>query len=286
MEGCGYFEMTEAIRYTKQNEGGIKMVKRQKRIWVTLFGGFVLLMAGNISSSYAQGSTVDFAGTWNTVTGKGKKIVITMQSVRRTSVTGNYARNGLTASYKPLDDAGTAFVKVSAISGEPAPQSISSINGTVTDNVLRFKWLEDGGRGTGRFTMSSDGQSFEGTFSRTDNPDDTSGGTWNGTRAPNFHGVWRGKSGEQMVYPELLLQQSGMRVVGRLWANRPDMVIKHGVIDGNTLRFTVWLQRSPVPNRYLPDVPAGAGELVMNPDGKSFKGNILGAAVSGIRIAR
>lgn len=262
------------------------MKNKQKRICFTIFSCIVLMLAGGISSSYAQGSPVDFRGTWNTVTSKGKKIAITFETVRRTSVTGTYARNGLTGSYKPLDGTVTAFVKVSAISGEPALQSASSITGTVTDNVLRFKWLEDGGRGAGRFTMSSDFQSFQGTFSLTDNPDDTSGGTWNGTRAPIFHGVWQTKVGDKIQFPELLFQQSGNQVVGSLYGNRPDLgVIREGIIDGNTLRFKVMRPQPPIfTGQYLPDIPMGVGELVMNPDGKSFKGTILGVATSGTRL--
>jgi hypothetical protein len=262
------------------------MINRRKRILFTFLSGIVLLLVGGISSSYAQGTPVDFRGTWNTVTGKGKKIVITLETVRRTSVSGTYARNGLSASYKSIDDSVTAFVKVSAISGEPAPQSVSSIRGTVTDNVLRFKWFEDGGHGAGRFTMSSDLQSFQGTFSLTDNPDDTSGGTWNGTRAPIFHGVWQTTAGGKVQFPELLFQQSGSQVVGQLFGNRPDLgVIREGIIDGNTLRFKVMRPQPPMFNgQYLPDVPMGVGELVMNPDGKSFKGTILGAATSGTRL--
>src|SRR5687768_11346288 len=105
--------------------GDIRMINRRKRILFIFLSGVVLMLAGSISSSYAQGSPVDFRGTWNTVTGKGKKIVITFETVRRTSVTGTYARNGLTASYKLRDNSVTAFVKVSAISGEPSLQSIS-----------------------------------------------------------------------------------------------------------------------------------------------------------------
>lgn len=264
------------------------MINTQKRIWFTIFSGIVLLLTGSISISYAQAPTVDFKGTWNTVTGRGKKIVITFETVRRTSVTGVYARNGLTgtASYKSVDDTAIAFVKVSAVSGEPAPQSISSITGTVTGNVLRFKWLEDGGRGAGRFTMSSDFQSFQGTFSMTDNPDDTSGGTWNGTRAPIFGGVWQTKTGETILFPQLLFQQTGSQVVGHLYGGRPDLgVIKEGVIDGNTLRFKVMRPQPPMFNgQMLPDIPMGVGEIVMNPDGKSIKGTILGAAITGTRL--
>src|SRR5690349_894776 len=111
------------------------MKNRQKRIWFTILSGILLLMASGASRSYAQGATVEFRGTWNTVTSKGKKIVLTLESVnRRASVTGTYARNGLTASYQPQNGQIMAFVKVSAMSGEPALQSASSLTGTVTDN--------------------------------------------------------------------------------------------------------------------------------------------------------
>lgn len=264
------------------------MINRQKRIWFTIFSGIVLLTASGISSSYAQGTPVDFRGTWNTVTGKGKKIVITMETVRRTSVTGTYGVKGLTGSYKPLDRSINAFVKVSFTPANSVLQTASLIRGTVTDNVLRFKWFEEGSHGSGRFTMSSDGQSFEGTFSKTDNPDDTSGGTWNGTRAPIFHGVWQTTNGGKVQFPNLLLQQTGSQVMGQLFGNRPDLgVIREGIIDGNTLRFKVMRPQPPLFNgQYLPDIPMGVGELVMNPDGKSFKGTILGTPTSGTRLGR
>jgi len=260
------------------------MINIQKRIWLRILLG-MWLVVGSVATASAQTTTVDFRGTWNTVTSKGKKIVITFETVRRTSVTGTYAINALTGSNSRTDDATLAFVKVSAGGTDPVFQSMSSIRGTVDGNVLRFKWTEDRGQGAGRFTMSSDGRSFQGTFSMTDNPDDTSGGTWNGTRAPVFHGVWQAKAGEQFVYPQVLFQQSGNQVVGQLFAgNDQQGVIREGVIDGNTLRFKVLRPQPVIPGRYLPDIPIGVGELVMNPDGKSFKGTILGAPVSGTRL--
>ena len=260
------------------------MIYRQNRIIFTILSGIVLLMASGIPSAYAQGTPVDFGGTWNTVTGKGKKIVIRLESVRRTSVTGFYGKDGLTGSYRPQDSTNNTFVKVSAISGEPALQIANSLTGTVTDNVLRFKWSENGGRGAGRFTMSSDGESFEGTFSMTDNPDDTSGGTWNGTRAPNFYGAWQTTVGGNIQFPDLVLQQGGNRVTGRLSANNPYLgIIKEGVIDGNKLSFLVF-RPNPVPGR--PDVHIGVGELVMDRGSKSFKGTILGIPTSGTRLGR
>ena len=263
------------------------MKNLRKRILFTILSGILLHIASGNSSSYAQAATVDFAGTWNTVIGKGKKIVLTLKSVdRRTSVTGTYGQNLLTASYMPPDGSVTAFVKVSATTAVPEMQTLNSIKGTVTDNVLRFKWRqEDGGHGAGRFTMSSDGQSFEGTFSLTDNPDDTSGGTWNGTRAPNFQGAWQTTAGGKVQFPDLLLQQGGNQVSGLLSVNRPDLgMIRDGIIDGNTLRFTIWRSRSNIPNAY-PDQYVGSGELVMDKGSKSFKGTILGTSTSGTRLS-
>ena len=259
------------------------MTKRKMRILLTRCSGIMLLLVGSISISYAQ-STAEFSGTWNTVTGKGKKIVVTLKSVdRRTSVTGTYGQNVLTASYMPLDRSVNAFVKVSATTAVPEMQTLNSIKGTVTDNVLRFTWRqEDGGHGAGRFKMSSDGQSFEGTFSTADNPDDTSGGTWNGTRVPDFAGAWSAKLGEGVM--ELILQQTGFQVTGQIRVNSADLgMIRDGVIDGNILRFQV-VRPNKMPGR--PDEYVGIGELVMDKGSKSFNGTILGTSTSGTRLGR
>ncbi|HEV7700992.1 MAG TPA: hypothetical protein VGO43_12235 [Pyrinomonadaceae bacterium] len=260
------------------------MMNRRNGIIFTIFGVITLVMAAGASSAYAQ-STAEFSGTWNTVTSKGKKLVLTLKSVdRRTNVTGVYGRNGLSARYRSQDDPVTAFVKVSATSGESALQNASSITGTVNGNVLRFRWSEDGGRGAGRFTMSSDGDSFEGTFSMTDNPDDTSGGTWSGTRAPTFHGVWQTTVGGKLQFPQLLLQQGGNQVMGQLSVSQPELgLIRDGIIDGSTLRFKIF-RANRMPGR--PDEYVGVGEFVMDRGSKSFTGTILGTSVSGTRLGR
>ncbi len=230
-----------------------------------------------------RSNNADFSGTWNTVTGKGKKIVITLAQGRGYIVTGSYGVNGLTGSNKPVDRSINAFVKVSASTAEPVPQNQSSIKGTVTGTVLRFTWIEDGGQGAGRFTLSSDGQSFEGTLSASTNPDDTSGGTWNGTRAPNFAGAWQTSFGGSVL--TMIFQQSGVRVTGQLNANSADLgVVRDGRVVDNTLRFTVVRSAPNAPN--LPDVIVGYGELVMDAGGKSFKGTVLGVATSGTLITR
>lgn len=254
------------------------MKNRQKR---TLIAAFVvmLLVAGGFTSANAQ----SFAGTWNTVTSKGKKMIVNLKMVGRSSeFTGTYPVSGLTrSSHQPSERAADVFVTVSLTNVASPVQSISSIKGTVTDNVLRFKWQEDGGQGSGKFTLSADGQSFQGTFSNTNDPNDTSGGTWNGIRVPRFDGVW-----QTAQFPQLLLQQNVTQVAGHLYGGRPDMgVIRNGVIDGNTLRFTVWREAPPGPIR-MPDQYMGTGELVIAADGRSFKGTLLGATVTGTRVTR
>lgn len=238
----------------------------------------MLLVAGGFTGAHAQ----SFAGTWNTVTSKGKKMIVNLQMVGRTSeFTGSYPISGLTrSSNETRERAADVFVTVSMTNAVSPVQSMSSIRGTVTDNVLRFKWQEDGGQGSGKFTLSADGQSFQGTFSKTSDPNDTSGGTWNGIRVPRFDGVW-----QTAQFPQLLLQQNVTQVGGHLYGGRPDLgVIRNGVIDGNTLRFTVW--RESPPGLRQPDQYMGTGELVIAADGRSFKGTLLGASVSGSRVTR
>lgn len=247
----------------------------------------ILLLAGSVTISHAQ-STPDFSGKWNTVTSKGKKIVVVLKSSdRRSVVSGTYATNALSLANRSVDRSGetVAFKSVSMVSAEPPIQSISSIQGKVTGNVLSFKWIEDGGRGSGRFTMSADGQSFQGVFSKTDNPDDGSGGTWNGTRAPVFAGVWQMSGGP---YPgtQMLFQDSGSQITGQMIAGNPFQgMIKDGAVDGNTLRFTVYRPVPVLPGRSAEQY-MGFAELVMAPDGKSFKGTILGVAATGTRLGR
>jgi hypothetical protein len=261
------------------------MMKKTTQNLLLVFSTLLLLVSvtgsaqGQPAQDRRRGNSFGFTGTWNTVTVKGKKIVMTLRQERADSslVSGSYSVNGLTGSYKPSDGSINGVVKVSW-SGEPVLQNMSAISGTVTGNVLRFTWAEDGGRGAGRFTLSSDGESFEGTFSRTNNPDDTSGGTWNGTRAHSFAGVWHAQLGEAML--ELILQQRGDQVTGQVKMNSADIgVIREGIVVGRILRFKIVRVRTlPVT---MPDEYVGGGELVMGRGENSFRGNVLGAATSG-----
>jgi hypothetical protein len=275
-------------------------MKKKTQTLLLVFSTFLLFVSVTVRAQGqpATGSAQDrmrgnspvsnFTGTWNAVTGKGKKIVITLEQSRNNTVTGYYTPiNGLTASDRPSDSSMNRFVKVSAWRAEPVLQNLGSIKGTVKDYVLRFTWSQDDGHGAGRFTLSSDGELFEGTFSATNNPDDTSGGTLKGMRAPNFAGAWRAKLGEQSI--QLILHQDGNRVTGEWMVNSgpPFRVFREGIVVGNTLRFKVMSPGRTVGNgAYLPEQYEGMGELVMDKGGKSFKGTILGAATSGTLLGR
>ncbi len=100
-----------------------------------------------------------FTGTWDTRTDKNWTYVITLRQDGR-NVSGSYvAQNG---------DRGR-------------------INGRVRDNVLEFKWEQDGGfRGSGQFALASDGNSFSGVYTTEPNKKIADPrylqGNWNGTR--------------------------------------------------------------------------------------------------------
>jgi hypothetical protein len=236
-------------------------MKKTTQTLLLVFSTLLLIVSVTVSA-HAQHPDY-FIGVWNTVTDKGEKFVITLRESSPDVVEGSYQRLG-GVSDKPLD---------------------GGLKGTVRDNVLRFTWSSDKDRRAGRFTISSDGQSLVGTYSATQNPDDTSGGTWNGTRAPSFAGAWQAKMGESTLI--LLLQQVSDQVTGQLKVNSADLgIIKDGIIDGNTLRFKVVRARTLPNGLNSPDEYVGIGELVMDKGGKSFKGNVLGTATSGTFIGR
>jgi hypothetical protein len=100
-----------------------------------------------------------FTGTWDTRTDKNWTYVITFDQDGK-SVSGRYvAQDG----------------------------STGKISGRVKDGVLDFKWEQDGGfKGTGQFSLSSDGRTFNGVYTSEPNKKITDSrylqGTWNGTR--------------------------------------------------------------------------------------------------------
>jgi len=237
------------------------MNKTAQRLLV-VFSTLLLLVSVTVSA-HAQHPT-PFTGTWNTVTEKGEKFVISLRERSPNLADGSYySLPGMTGS-------------------QPVLQTVGRIKGTVDGMVLRFTWRqEDGSQGAGRFTLSSDGESFEGTFSTTKNPDDTSGGTWNGTREHSFAGAWQGKFGGSLL--TMIFQQAGNRVTGQLNANSADFgVIRDGIVADNTLRFTIVRPGRVLFNGSIsPDEYVGIGELVLDAGGKSFTGHVLGTVTNG-----
>ncbi len=60
--------------------------------------------------------------------------------------------------------------------------SAGTISGKMQANVLRFSWIQrDGTKGSGKFVLAEDGQSFDGTYNFGSDPDAVEG-SWNGTR--------------------------------------------------------------------------------------------------------
>jgi len=60
-------------------------------------------------------------------------------------------------------------------------QSSGKLSGTLSGNVLRFRWEQSNGSGSGRFEFSNDGNSFDGGWCRCDEPDRPTS-NWKGTR--------------------------------------------------------------------------------------------------------
>jgi hypothetical protein len=60
--------------------------------------------------------------------------------------------------------------------------SNGQLNGSVSGNVLRFAWQQtDGLTGAGKFTLSDNGNSFNGSYTLGNDPD-VAEGSWNGRR--------------------------------------------------------------------------------------------------------
>jgi hypothetical protein len=214
--------------------------------------GTLLLVVLTTGNANGQGPS-SYVGVWNTVTNTGETFALTLALRSGETLVGHYTSTGV-------------------------------LRGAVRTRVLRFRWQREGvGEGAGKLTFSADGQSFQGTISTNDNPDDPSGGSWSGVRAPSFTGAWRGKFGEGVM--ETILQQSGDQVTGHLRVNSAELgIVKNGVVVGRIFRFT--LVRIVFNGGRGREEYVGAGELTMDNNGTSFSGTILGAKSSGALIGR
>ena len=109
--------------------------------------------AAGAAGLVAKKSKADFGGDWNTtVDGVPHTVTLTQQGQ---AVSGDYVGTDGTTG---------------------------TLNGTLKGNVLRFSWIQgDGLTGVGKFVMSGDGGSFQGSFSLSGNPDQADG-SWNSVR--------------------------------------------------------------------------------------------------------
>jgi len=304
------FWLATATGHTNKSTGDIKMKNRRKRILLTFLSGIVLLMAAGISRSYAQGDPLDFAGNWQTIlimNGKRDFPITIVQNGDQ--ATGSFAGNGKiegTVSgrvfrFKWQSDGGTGsgrFVmdeKQRVFNGTyNRGSNPDDVDGTWSGNrLVSPEWRPGHKDPADKEPMPIPNKRSEGApdpmgrMSEAEYLKKLAEYEERQKNAPaTFAGVWSAKSGEKLQFPELLLQQTDKQVVGRLYASNPDLgVIKDGIIDRNTLHFTVW-RPQPFTGRYMPDIYMGTGEFVMDADGKSFRGTILSAAASGTLIAR
>jgi hypothetical protein len=288
------------------------MINRRKPILFTLLGGIVLLISAGISNSYAQ-KPIDFTGTWKTVMMINGSHSFSLTLVQTgDQATGVYSGNGRiegTVSGRVLrftwrSDRGTGsgrFVmdeKERAFSGTynrgSNPDDVDSTWSGL--RIVSPEWMPGHKNPVDKVPMPIPGKRTEGSpdpmgrMSEAELAEKEAEYQAAQKNAPAvFTGVWRASSGGQIQFPELLLQQVGDRITGRLFVSRPDVgVIKDGIVDHNILRFQVWRARPNFAARGVnaPEIYVGTGELVMNADGRSFTGTILGAATTGTLIAR
>ena len=114
-----------------------------------------------------------------TTTGTGGGF-IQMFPTTSATFTGNWSVASEDAAYK-MSMTQTGNAVSGSYRGNDGSQG--SFSGTVQGNVLRFKWTQtDGFAGTGKFTLASDGNTFDGSYNFGTNPDVVEG-QWGGSRS-------------------------------------------------------------------------------------------------------
>ena len=113
--------------------------------------GFLSILAMSLWLVAPAATAADFTGTWETVASTGNRYTMHLTQSGNT-VTGTYS-----------------------------PQN-GTIDGMVKNKVMTFSWSQAGGyTGTGTFTLSGDGNSFNGKWFSTGEQGDTQG-FWTGRR--------------------------------------------------------------------------------------------------------
>jgi hypothetical protein len=213
-----------------------------RRLVFMLWLALLLGMSTPAHAAAEAGPPASFAGNWMAVTNDAR-YAMTLQQVGST-VIGTFTPNN------------------------------GKMEGTVTDNILRFKWSTGGGTGSGRFVMDKEQMNFHGTYSLGNDPDKAEG-FWYGKRTPtSFAGTW--KVSGTLAPLIFKIKQDGERATGEFSgeniANTPTSLVRAGVATRNTLRFVATDANGKI---------LGDGEFVMDEGGKSFKGTFLGTAVTG-----
>ena len=159
------------------------------------------------------------------------------------------------------------------------PDQNGSIEGTVLEKTLRFTWRSDAGSGSGKFGISTSGQTFAGWFNNGNDPD-VEGTRWEGERSSEMMGFGGKKMGsyggtwtvdESGPKGSMELKQSGKAVTGVYRTPKGIYDVQDATVNGTILRF-ILVPRNPANS-------PRAGEVVV--DGKSFRGTIDGIAVTG-----
>jgi hypothetical protein len=151
--------------------------------------------------------------------------------------------------------------------------------GTISGNTLRFT---AGDSSSGRLTIDKGGKSFQGFWhagNDTGSEEDPCTGVTTHKPLgkilnPTFTGSWLITDGGAQGGMDI--KQSGSVVTGFYGTNQGSYELKDGHVNGNTLRF-VLLVRIARTTITAPRI----GELVLDPSGKSFRGNIGGVPVTG-----
>jgi hypothetical protein len=185
--------------------------------------------------------TTSFAGTWLTLA-NGNRFELRLKQEGKT----------VTGAYIPFN---------------------GRIQGTVSGATLHFKWTQEGGvSGSGSFSMIKGDQSFRGSFRTSGNAAETS---WNGMRPPaSFAGVWN-VAFDHKVGTLILVQTAGQsddRIGGTFQSVTKDAAnpLEEATIEGNILHFKLRTNTGRL-----------NGLLVLDKDGKSFKGTIGTNKVTG-----
>ncbi|MBV9215981.1 MAG: hypothetical protein JO053_07370 [Acidobacteria bacterium] len=179
-----------------------------------------------------------------------------------------------------------------------------ALEGAVDGKILRFTWKSNKGSGSGEFNISNSGETFAATFKKANGTEITDSGTWGERTTATGEGVISGQTpttpnqvpepaasvggsgGKTMasfagswliteggIPGGMDLTQSGSAVTGYYATNLGSYELIDGKVNGGILRF-----------KLVARTAKGAlkvGEVVMERDGKSFKGTVGGLIVTG-----